>query len=554
MKKRHVTIVGSGLSGLVAASELLKRGHKVTMLDQEPKRSIGGQAFWSFGGLFLVNSKVQRRLGVKDSYELALSDWMNTAKFDRLDDEDVWAKKWAEAYIKFATYEKEAYLEEKGVKLSPILGWAERGGSGAMSHGNSVPRFHITWGTGPGLIEPFVNDVLSYERSGQFTFLERHQVTKLNIEENRITSIEGNILEPSNALRGEPSSRKILKPFVKAVEVLLITTGGIGANHELIKKNWPKRLGKAPEHMIQGVPDSTDGKMLQISEDEGVKLVNKDRMWHYTEGIKNHSPIWSQHGIRIIPGPSSLWFDALGNRFDAPDYPGFDTLHTLESICKTGYDYSWFILTEDILKKEFVLSGSEQNPDLTEKDIKRILKERLSKTATGPVETFRTKGEDFVLADNISDLVKGMNELVGTKLLDEMHIKDQIEARDMQIDNPFSKDPQITFVNGARKFLGDKFIRTAKPHKILTNQKLIAVKLNIISRKTLGGIQTNLDSQVFNQQNELIKGLYAAGEVAGFGGGGVHGYGALEGTFLGGCIFSGLSAARGIDHMKDEVE
>lgn len=545
--KKEVTIIGAGLSGLVAATELLKNGHHVTMIDQEPKTAIGGQAFWSFGGLFLVNSKVQRRLGVKDSYELAQRDWLNTAQFDRLDTEDYWAKQWAEAYIKFAAFEKEAYLESMGIKLTPILGWAERGGFSASGHGNSVPRFHITWGTGPGLIEPFVNYVLAEEQKGNFRFLERHQVTQLNITDNKITSIEGNILKPSETERGEPSNREIIDQFKLDTPYLIITTGGIGANHELIKKNWPRRLGKAPETMIQGVPDSTDGKMLGISETAGVKLVNKDRMWHYTEGIINHTPIWNNHGIRIIPGPSSLWFDALGNRLTAPDYPGFDTLHTLETICKTGYDYSWFILTEDILKKEFVLSGSEQNPDLTEKDIKLLLKERLSANATGPVEAFKEKGEDFIVAENIHDLVRKMNALAGSELLDADHIKTQIIERDLQLDNPFSKDPQVTFIHGARKFLGDKLIRTAKPHKMLESKRLIAIKLHIISRKTLGGIQTDLNSQVISQEDTPIHGLYAAGEVAGFGGGGVHGYGALEGTFLGGCIFSGIRAAHGID-------
>ena len=541
---KTVTIIGAGLSGLVAATELLKTGHRVIMLDQEPAQAIGGQAFWSFGGLFLVNSSLQCKFKVHDSYELALNDWLGTARFDRLEDEDLWAKKWAEAYIRFAAFEKESYLKSMGIKFAPVLGWAERGGSSAAGHGNSVPRFHITWGTGPGLIEPFVNYCLSHP---SFRFLPRHQVTAIEITDNAIRQIEGNILEESDVERGAPSSRTIVDTFSMPVETLIITTGGVGANHELIKQNWPKRLGKAPERMIQGVPDSTDGKMLKISEDAGVRLVNKDRMWHYTEGIQNHTPIWNKHGIRIIPGPSSMWFDATGKRFDAPDYPGFDTLHTLESICKTGYDYSWFILTEDILKKEFVLSGSEQNPDLTDKDYRRILQERLSSIATAPVEKFRTDGEDFVEADNLKDLVSGMNALAGNELLNYEEIKKQIELRDLQVDHPFSKDPQITFINGARHFLGDKFIRTAKPHKFLDGRKLIAVKLHIISRKTLGGIQTNLNSQVFNQNEELIKGLYAAGEVAGFGGGGVHGYGALEGTFLGGCIFSGLRAARGIN-------
>lgn len=545
---KQIMIIGSGLSGLVAATELLKKGHKVTMLDQEPEQAIGGQAFWSFGGLFLVNSKVQRHLGVKDSYELAMNDWLGTAQFDRLEDEDYWAHEWAKAYVKFATFEKEKYLKNWDVKLTPVLGWAERGGTSASAHGNSVPRFHVTWGTGPGLLEPFIKYVFKKEKENQFTFLPRHQVTNISIENNQIKHIEGNILEPSNVERGEASSRKVIDQFSFNVDYLLITTGGIGANEELIKKNWPKRLGEPPHNMIQGVPDSTDGKAIEIAENSGVNVVNKDRMWHYTEGIKNHSPIWNKHGIRIIPGPSSVWLDATGRRMNIPDYPGFDTLHSLESILKTGYDYSWFILTEEIIKKEFMLSGSEQNPDLTNKNIKLLIKERLTGRATQPVTKFLDKGSDFVTASNLKTLVDKMNSLTERSLLDYDDIKTQLESRDLQVDNKFSKDPQITFINGARKFLGDKFIRTAKPHKILDGKhgKLIAVKLHIISRKTLGGIQTDLNGQAFNQDNQNIQGLYAAGEASGFGGGGMHGYRALEGTFLGGCIFSGIKAAKGM--------
>ncbi|WP_210619561.1 FAD-binding dehydrogenase [Mammaliicoccus lentus] len=545
---KNVFIIGSGLSGLVAATELLKKGFHVTMLDQEPRQAIGGQAFWSFGGLFLVNSKIQRRLGVKDSYELALNDWMGTAGFDRLDDEDYWAIKWAEAYIDFATNRKEKYLEEMGVKLTPILGWAERGGSSASGHGNSVPRFHITWGTGPGLIQPFIDYVLKQEKLGNFTFLERHQVTKVDIFNNSIKAIHGNISEKSNVKRGEPSSRVVVNTFSLDVSLLIIASGGIGANIPLIKKYWPDRLGEPPKDMIQGVPDSTDGKLIGLAESIGVSVVNKDRMWHYTEGIKNYDPIWHNHGIRIIPGPSSMWFDANGNRLNAPDYPGFDTLHSLETINKTGYDYSWFILTEDILKKEFALSGSEQNPDLTNKSIKKLLKERLGNKPTTPVSAFLNQGEDFVKANDLETLVKKMNKLSNNDNLNYQKIKQEIQARDMQIDNKFSKDTQIAYMYNTRKFLGDKFVRTAKPHKILSgnNGRLIAVKLHLISRKTLGGIQTTLDGQTINQQNECIQGLYAVGEASGFGGGGLHGYRALEGTFLGGCIFSGLQAAKGI--------
>lgn len=547
--RKNVFVIGAGLSGLVASTELLKKGYHVTLLDQEPRQAIGGQAYWSFGGLFLVNSKIQQRLGVHDSFELALNDWFGTAQFDRLDGEDYWANEWAKAYVKFATYDKENYLKNMGIKLIPILGWAERGGTSASTHGNSVPRFHITWGTGPGLVNPFIRYVFQKEQEGQFTFLPRHQVTQVTIDDNQIKHIAGNILEESDVARGKPSSRTIIDTFSYNVDYLVITSGGIGANIPLIKKYWPKRLGKPPKNMIQGVPDSTDGLLINISEYAGVNVVNKDRMWHYTEGIKNHSPIWSNHGIRIIPGPSSLWFDAIGNRMTAPDYPGFDTLHTLQTITKTGYDYSWFILTEDIVKKEFVLSGSEQNPDLTDKDIKLLIKERLGRKATSPVDAFMNKGPDFVMANDLGTLVKKMNDLSGDDLIKYEDIKAEIKARDLQINNKFSKDPQIAFINNARQFLGDKFIRTAKPHKILSgnNGKLVAIKLHIISRKTLGGIQTNIDGQAINHQNLPIKGLYAAGEASGFGGGGVHGYRALEGTFLGGCIFSGIRVAEGIN-------
>lgn len=548
--QKNIFIIGSGLSGLVAATELIKKGHKVTMLDQEARQAMGGQAYWSFGGLFLVNSKIQRRLGVKDSYELALNDWFGTAQFDRLETEDYWSKKWAEAYVHFATYEKESYLKSMGIKLTPMLGWAERGGSLASGHGNSVPRFHITWGTGPGLINPFIDYVLKKEKEGQFRFLSRHQVTHIDIQNNQIKGISGNILEPSDVNRGEASSREIIDTFAYDVDDLVISTGGIGANHDMIKKNWPKRLGPPPNYMIQGVPDSTDGKMIELTETLGVNIVNKDRMWHYTEGIHNYSPIWTNHGIRIIPGPSSIWLDAKGSRMSTPDFPGFDTLHSLETITKTGYDYSWFVLTEDIIKKEFALSGSEQNPDITNKDIKLLIKERLKSNVTGPVNAFLEKGEDFVVADNLETLVERMNQLTKEDLLDYHQIKAEIESRDLQINNKFMKDPQVASIHNARKFLGDRFIRTAKPHKILDKIKLIAIKLHLISRKTLGGIQTNLDGQAFNQQNQLIEGLYAAGEASGFGGGGVHGYRALEGTFLGGCIFSGIRVAKGISKSK----
>lgn len=542
-----VIVVGAGLAGLVATAEIADAGKKVLLIDQEPESSFGGQAWWSFGGLFLVNSPEQRRLGIKDSKELAWQDWLGTAGFDREDDEDYWGRKWAEAYVDFAAGEKRAWLYDMGIRFFPVVGWAERGGYLAEGHGNSVPRFHIVWGTGPGLVEPFEQRVREHMKNGLVEFRPRHRVDHLLNNNNTIVGVNGSVLEPSSAARGEASSSVVIGEFEYRAKAVLITSGGIGGNHDLIRKNWPSRLGEAPKHMLSGVPAHVDGRMLSITEKAGGRIVNHDRMWHYTEGIKNWNPVWDKHGIRILPGPSSIWLDARGKRFPAPNFPGFDTLGTLEAIQKTGYSYSWFILTQKIIEREFALSGSEQNPDLTGKSIKKVLS-RILPGAPGPVQAFMDKGEDFVIANHLSDLVEGMNQLTEEKLLNFTEIERQIKSRDREIDNKFTKDLQITALRGARQYIGDKLIRVAAPHKILDpkNGPLIAVRLQIVSRKTLGGLQTNLSGQVLNAAGGAIPGLFAAGEVSGFGGGGIHGYRALEGTFVGGCLFSGRVAGRAI--------
>ncbi|MBB2478854.1 FAD-binding dehydrogenase [Bacillus sp. APMAM] len=542
-----VIVVGAGLAGLVTATEIADSGIKVLLLDQEPESSLGGQAWWSFGGLFLVNSPEQRRMGIKDSTELAWQDWLGTAGFDREEDEDIWGKKWARAYVEFAAGEKREWLHNMGVRFFPVVGWAERGGYLADGHGNSVPRFHIVWGTGPGIVAPFERKLREHIKNGLIEYRSRHRVDRLLTRNGAVEGVSGSILEPSTVSRGEASSREIIGEFEFKATIVAVTSGGIGANHDLIRKNWPSRLGTPPRQMLSGVPAHVDGRMLAITEDAGGRIVNRDRMWHYTEGIKNWNPVWNLHGIRILPGPSSIWLDAKGRRFPAPNFPGFDTLGTLEAIQKTGYSYSWFILTQKIIEREFALSGSEQNPDLTGKSIKQVLGRALP-GASAPVQAFMDKGEDFVIANTLADLVEGMNNLTDKKLLQLKEIEKQIQARDREIENPFTKDLQITAIRGARKYLGDKLIRVAKPHKILDpkNGPLIAVKLNIISRKTLGGLQTDLSAKVLDSLGNPVPGLYAAGEVSGFGGGGVHGYRALEGTFLGGCLFSGRVAGRAI--------
>ncbi len=545
-------VVGAGLAGLVACGELLAAGRRVVLVDQEGEQSLGGQAFWSLGGLFLVDSPEQRRMGIKDSFELAWQDWRGSAGFDR--PEDYWPQRWAESYVGWAAGEKRAWLREQGIGLMPQVGWAERGDGTAEGHGNSVPRFHLTWGVGPAVVRPFVETVRQAISEGRLELRCRHRVDALIVASGAVGGVRGAVLAPASEERGRPTDRREIGAFELHASAVIVTSGGIGANLELVRRNWPERLGAPPSFMVQGVPDYVDGRMLGIAaEQAGAGIVNPDRMWHYVEGLRNWDPIWSAHGIRIIPGPSSLWLDATGRRLPPPNFPGFDTLGTLAHIKATGHDHSWFVLTRTIVEKEFALSGSEQNPDIAGQSVRELVKARLAKGAPGPVQAFVDHGADFVTATDVDDLVRRMNGLTDAPLLDPAAVEQAIVARDRQVENTYTKDAQIQAIRNARTYLVDKITRVVEPHRLLDpdHGPLIAVKLNLLTRKTLGGLHTDLDGRVLAaaapEQSAAappIPGLYAAGEVAGFGGGGMHGYRALEGTFLGGCLFSGRTAGR----------
>ena len=546
-----VIVVGAGLAGLVATTELVAAGRKVLVIDQENEANLGGQAWWSFGGIFLVDSPEQRRMGVKDSLDLAWQDWQGSAQWHRFAgeaDEDHWAKQWGRAYVEFAASIKRDYLLSRGVKFTPLVGWAERGDGRALGHGNSVPRFHVPWGTGTGIAEPFIQAAREGAAKGLVTFAHRHRVDELVRAGGAVTGVRGRVLAPDASARGVASNRDEVGDFEFTASAVVVSSGGIGGNHDLVRKHWPDHLGTPPKHMITGVPAYVDGRMIDITAAAGGRLVNRDRMWHYVEGIHNWNPVWPGHAIRILSAPSPMWFDALGRQLPAPYLPSYDTLGTLRYLRTTPdieqYDHSWFVLTSTMLAKEFALSGSEQNLDLTDHDVKAVLKSRIGKGAPREVQAFVDHGEDFVVADTLLDLVAKMNALTDEPLLDVDLMRRQIEARDREIANAYSKDCAVNAIHNARRYRGDRIGRVSAPHRMLDPKHgpLIGVRLNVLTRKTLGGIQTDLESRVLGADGAPVEGLYAAGEAAGFGGGGVHGKNALEGTFLGGCIFSGRAA------------
>jgi Predicted oxidoreductase len=321
-------VIGAGLAGLVAACELADAGKRVTILEQEPPQSLGGQAFWSFGGLFLVNSPEQRRMRIRDSHDLAWQDWLGTAGFDR--DEDHWPRKWAEAYVAFAAGEKRSWLHTRGVRFFPVVGWAERGGYGATGPGNSVPRFHVTWGTGPALIDPFIKRLKAAEEKGLVTFRFRHRVNELTSTSDTIDGVRGEVLEPGSVERGASSSRIATGEFEIRAQAVIVTSGGIGGNPELVRKNWPARLGVPPKRMLSGVPDHVDGRMLGITESAGGRIVNRDRMWHYVEGIRTgirSGPI-TEFASSPAPHHYGLTRSATGSQFHSSQ----DSIHSARSL------------------------------------------------------------------------------------------------------------------------------------------------------------------------------------------------------------------------------
>lgn len=541
-----VIVVGHGLAGLVATSQIVDAGKSVLLIDQEGPGDFGGQGYWSFGGLFMVNTPEQKLCGVKDSRELAWQDWLAAAQFSDSAD-DHWGRKWAESYVDFASGEKRRWLRSLGWRAFPLLGWPERGGHGALGSGNSVPRFHITWGTGPGLVEVFARRVLHAESRGLVRRVFRHRVERLDTTDGQVTGVHGKILENATQTRGAPSTQTEIGEFTARASAVLLATGGVGGNPTLVRELFTQSFGNFPDEMLCGNPAHVTGKMLGVAKAAGANVVNQNRLWFYPDGVTNVNPIWPDHGIHLNTGPSALWLEGSGQRMPPPLYPNFDGMGAVRHIMETGFSYTWLILNHEIFRREFGMSGQELNPALTDKHPWMAIKGLLKPAISSHAQEFLERGVDFVTASSVTGLAAQMSAVPNVAPVDAAVLEQEIRARDSQVGNPFSKDPQIMAIHNARRFWPDWF-RIAKPAPILDPKAgpLIAIKLHITTRKTLGGLQTDLNGRVLTPAGDPLSGLYAAGELTGFGGGGIHGHRSLEGTFVGGCVFSGRVAGRSV--------
>lgn len=537
-----VIVVGAGLAGLVSTLELLRSGHTVLLLDRCQPEQLGGLAREAFGGMFMVDSPEQRRSRIPDNERLALEDWLRIADFD---EGDVWPRRWAEQYVVRARDDVGAWLRELGVRFFPVVNWAERGNFG---DGNSVPRFHLTWGTGKALVESVWGAIESHPRRGALDLRLRSRVTKLTSEEGRVVGVRV-------AAEGSEQAEEY---EVRATKAVVIAAGGIGGNLELIRREWPtSRLGSAPEKLLMGSHYYADGAMHEEVSRLGGNVTHLSRMWNYADAVRHPKPQREHHGLKLIPPRSGLMLNPDGRRYGpVPVMPTFDAYAALERMCEDERKYSWLICNFKIAKRELDVSGSQHNPSLREK---RLVPFLLGVLLGKPVlvRHFLEGSPDFVSAPTLHELAGKMNEVTGESAIDAAVLEREVGRYDETIarGKGLFNDDQLRRIGQLRNWRGDR-LRTSRFQRIVDAKAmpLIAVRLQVLARKSLGGIQTDLGCRVLREPashqevatGEVIPGLFAVGEAAGFGGGGVHGKRSLEGTFLGGCVFTGRLAAASI--------
>lgn len=525
----EVVVIGGGLAGMVTALELLDAGKSVVMLDAGKRERFGGLALWSFGGMFFVDSPEQRKNGIRDSTDLAMQDWV---RYGELDPSDVWPYRWAEAYVHRCTEEVRGWLAARDVEFFRAVNWTERG---YYVPGNSVPRFHIVWGTGEGIILALIPRLEEHQKAGRLALHFEHRVEGLVREGGRVVGCHG--------VRGEAE-------FEARGDAVVIAAGGVAGNHDKVRQLWPRdQWGDPPEPLLNGSIPEADGLLIDRAEELGAKVTHLEKMWNYAAGVRHWAPPFPNYGLSLVPGKSNLWVNYEGRRFvDPPLVGSYDTLLLVDRICKERKKYSWQIMNRKIANKEFAVSGAEFNSAVREKKLLAFVI-RLLQGNGEQVQEFIDHCPDFVTANSVHELADKMNALTGSDDVNADLLARDIADYDANIarGRKLQNDDQLRRIAHVRQYLGDR-LRTCNMAPIVDPKAmpLIAIRTQILTRKSLGGIQVDLDSRALDKEGNPIPNLFAVGEAAGFGGGGMHGKRALEGTFLGGCVYSGRVAARAI--------
>lgn len=538
--RADVVIVGAGLAGITAAFELLSNGKKVLLLDRDVREEMGGLAKKSFGGMFFVNTPQQRLSGIKDTPEQAWKDWQSVAEFEP---GDIYPRRWAESYVYNCTDQVYHWITKLGVTFFPAMHWVERG---LYKPGNSVPRFHMVWGTGDALSKVMEGQLLNHPKAASLLTLKfEHKAEEILMQNGKVTGIRG-------------TKEDTKEPFEAYADVTIIAAGGMGGNIERVKKNWYKPWGSPPDILLNGAHRYADGTMHDAVEKVSGHITHVNKNWPYAAGVHHPRPKHKDHGLSLVPPKSALWLDYTGARIGPmPLITAFDTRFLVEQICKQEKKYSWQVMNLKIAHREFAISGAESNEAIRDKKWIQFISTILFGNKA-LVKDMIDNCPDFVIANSIEELAEKMNTLQGTNDVDVNHLREAITDYDANIDRGYRymNDEQLRRIAHTRQYIGDK-LRTCKFQKIYDKGALplIAIREFILSRKTLGGMQTDMESRVLSTPDltgaqQPIEGLYAIGEAAGFGGGGMHGIGSLEGTFLGGCIYTGRIAAHHICGKK----
>ncbi len=526
-----VVIVGGGIAGIACALELLERGLRVVLLDRDERDRFGGLARESFGGIFVVGSREQRRLGIRDTPELALRDWLSVAAFG---EDDVWPRRWAEAYVGRCREDVYLWLGRHGVRFFPVVHWVERG---LFAPGNSVPRFHMVWGTGHRLVELLLRALSASPHRDRLQLRFRHAVTDLVEEGGRVVGCAGRIEEGDGG------------GFEARGDAVVVASGGICGSLEQLRRHWYRPWGEPPPVILNGAHRYGDGTVHAAAERVGAALAHLELQWHYAAGVHHPRPDRDRHGISLVPPRSALWLDAEGRRIGpVPLVAGYDTRHLVERILATGHGYSWQVLNWRIAVREVAVSGAEFNPSIRERRPLAFLRDVLLGNPRLVRELLATC-PDVVSGRTVEELAERMNELTGEERIDPAALEEEIRRYDENVlrGPALHNDEQLRRIAHLRQWRGDR-VRTCAFQPILDPRArpLVAIREFILARKSLGGIVTDLASRALDRGGEPVPGLWAVGEAAGFGGGGSHGRGALEGTFLGTSILTGRIAGRAL--------